>query len=164
MRARKIPVNLDDEVYPDIMLEEKYWQKATALQSQAKKKTGYEELLSHVLFWPDVSWQPHFKDGYCAVSIFSDDIKTRLQIPDYKWNGEAQKISRVMKAKIELAKSECDGLNDDIRWIKTGTLKKGSSQVPLNGYTIELTGEVGLRAYKILNDKKGDWDKKMGIF
>jgi hypothetical protein len=31
MRARKIPVNLDDAIYPDIMLEEKYWPKATTL-------------------------------------------------------------------------------------------------------------------------------------
>jgi hypothetical protein len=116
MRTKNVPVNPDDEVYPDIMLEERYWAKAGALQNQAKKKTGYEELLSHVLFWPDAYWQPP-KDGYAAISIFSQDIKTRLEIPDYKWNGEAQKISRVMKAKVELRQDECDGLSSNICWV-----------------------------------------------
>jgi hypothetical protein len=164
MRTRKIPVNPGDEVYPDIMLEEKYWEKAGALQNQAKKKTGYEELLSHVLFWPDVFWQPPSSmNGYCAISIFSGDIKARLEIPDYKWNGEAQKISRVMKSKIELRQSLGDGTSEDICWKKTDILKKGDNKIPLNGYIIEFTGASGLRAYEELRRRKDEWDEKMGI-
>jgi Virulence-associated protein E len=159
MRARNIPVDPNDEVYPDIMLEEQYWSTATVLQNQAKKKTGYEELLSHVLFWPDVFWQ----DKHCTISIFSDDIKARLQIPDYKWNGEAQKIRRVMLSKVELSVTECSWLGNDIHWAKTDSLKKGDNKIPLNGYVIEFNGEAGQRIYQILQKRKEEWDKKMGL-
>jgi Virulence-associated protein E len=162
MRTKNIPINLDDEVYPDIMLEKKYWQKATTLQNQAKKKTGYEELLSHVLFWPEVYWQAP-KDGFAKISIFSSDIKSRLEIPNYKWNGEAQKISKIMKSKVELCQLECDGLLGDISWFKVVNLKKSVNNIPLNGYTIEFSGEVGLRSYQILRKRKDEWDNPMGL-
>jgi Virulence-associated protein E len=163
MRSKNIPVSLDDKVYPDIMLEKEYWPKARLLQDQAKKKTGYEELLSHVLFWPNVGWEPP-KDGHCAISILSDNIKSQLAIPDYKWNREAQKISRVMKTKVELRQEEGDGLSGDVCWSKVENLKRGNSKIPLNGYIIELWGESGAKAYAKLKENKDRWDKKMGIF
>jgi virulence-associated protein E len=161
MLTKNIPVNPNDEVYPDIMLEEQYWSTATTLQDQAKKKTGYEELLSHVLFWPDVFWQK--KDGYCRISVFSDDIKARLGVPDFRWNAESQKIARVMKAKVELRQEECDGLSGNVCWFKTDNLKKEGIKVPLNGYSIYLNGDAGLRAYEILRKQKEDWDKELGL-
>jgi hypothetical protein len=68
-----------------------------------------------------------------------------------------------MKAKIELLKSECEGLDDDVHWTKTDNLKKGDNKIPLNGYVIELIGDVGKRAYDILKKKKDEWDTKMGL-
>lgn len=159
MRSKNIPIHLDDEVYPDIMLEEQHWVKAAALQNQAKKKTGYEDWLSTILFWPDIYWD----EKWCTISVFSGDIKTRLGIPDYNWNREAQKIARVMKGKVELRITE-NGIPIDAIWTKTDSLKKGDNKVPLNGYIIQLTGDIGRKAYQELRKRKEDWDKKIGLF
>jgi hypothetical protein len=167
MRSRGIPVNPGDEIYPDIMLEEKYWNEGRQLTNQAMVKTGYEDSLSGVIYWPEVMWvtpSAKFDMKRYSISIFSSVIKDRLQVPDYKWNGEAQKISRFMKGKVELYKSECAGLIGDICWAKTNTLKKDGSNVPLNGYCIELSGDVGETAYHILRKRKEEWDKQVGLF
>ena len=73
------------------------------------------------------------------------------------------KDSRVMKAKIELRAAECEGLASDVCWVKTDRLKKGHNQMPLNGYIIELTGNIGVSVYQTLSKKKEEWDKKMGL-
>jgi hypothetical protein len=46
---------------------------------------------------------------------------------------------------------------------KTEILKKGDNNVPLNGYIIELTGDIGEKIYHMLRRKKDEWDKKMGL-
>ncbi len=61
-----------------------------------------------------------------------------------------QKIARFMKKKVELRRTECEGLKGNICWSKVDNLKKGDNKTPLNGYRIEFTGDVGLLAYKIL--------------
>jgi hypothetical protein len=171
MRTKNIPVNPGDEVYPDIMLEERYWQDARQLQQQAMQKTGYEDWLSAVIYWPDVMWDAKT----CTISILSSVIKERLNIPDWKWNGEAQKISRVMKGKVELHKSECEGLLNDICWSKVDNLKVRDNKSPLNGYKIDVSGacgfsassglinDAGLRAYDILRKRKEKFDKELGL-
>lgn len=159
MRSKNIPINPDDEVYPDIMLEEKYWPQASVLQDQAKKKTGYEDLLANIIFWPDVFWEPP-KNNHCSISILSQTIKERLDIPDWRWNAEAQKIARVMRAKVELHISD-DGVPFDVHWIKVDNLKKGNSNIPLNGYSIRLNGDRGCYAYHLLQEKKKEWDENM---
>jgi hypothetical protein len=67
------------------------------------------------------------------------------------------------KAKVELSKEECDGLSGDVCWFKVDNLKKGDNKIPLNGYSIHLYGDDGIRAYNILKKKKDEWDKKMGL-
>ena len=163
MRTKGVPVNPGDEIYPDIMLEQKYWDEGKKLTNQAMVPTGYENFLSNVLYWSEVIWQDAKYNHYYCISILSTDIKARLQIPDYRWNGESQKISKYMKNKVEIRKSECEGLTADICWIKTDTLKKAGSNIPLNGYRIELTGDIGKAAFEILKKKKEDWDKQLGL-
>ncbi len=158
MRAKNIPINVGDEVYPDIMLEEKFCDEARRLTDQVMVQTGYEESLSNVILWTEVLWAHKNGDKHASIYIFSEEIKIRLQIPDYKWNSEAQKISRFMKKKVELRRTECEGLKGDICWSKVDNLKKGDGKVPLNGYKIELFGDIGLLAYKRLREKKVTFD------
>jgi Virulence-associated protein E len=146
MRSKGIPVNPGDEIYPDIMLEEKYWNEGRQLTNQAMVKTGYEDCLSGVILWPEVNWvHPDAKSKLkrYSISILSSVIKDRLQVPDYRWNGEAQKVSRLMKGKVELYKSECEGLTSDICWAKTDTLKK-AGELPTAGGSSRPTSGTAL--------------------
>jgi hypothetical protein len=143
------------------MLEPKYWEEARQLQDRAKKKTGYEDSLSGVLYWSEVYW--HSQNDKHAISVLSEDIKLGLGIPAFRWNGESQRISRVMKGKVELQRSECEGLTQDVCWEKADDLRKSGGKVPLNGYCIRLSGEIGLRAYQILEQKKKNWNEEAGL-
>ena len=136
------------EDYPKYLeLPRDMWEESQRRQGASMVEgAAWEDWVPELIFQKFVVWPAKISGNIC-IDVLTRDISNYLQERSRKTLVSEQTIAAAMKKCVVLSKDNCEGLNDDIKWMPQQIHRNHAN---LRGYQINFIGEMGRRAFEII--------------